>query len=96
MAAEGSSPKIDAVPDVDIDAGGRFKYILIRIVDTSCGASKHIVRGYDWAAYHGKHVLCAFFSKKWVMSFHFKSKSDRIRSKELELCSLRGNEQYLN
>ena len=59
MAAEGSSPKIDAVPDVDIDAGGRFKYILIRIVDTSCGASKHIVRGYDWAAYHGKRIVFA-------------------------------------
>ena len=43
------------VPDVDIDANGRFKYILIKVMDkTQGGAFKYIVRGFDWANYHGK------------------------------------------
>ena len=53
--AEGTSTKFPHVPDVDIDADGRFKYILIKVIDkTQGGAFKHIVRGFDWANYHGK------------------------------------------
>jgi hypothetical protein len=50
--------KLDAIPAVDIDSG-RFKYVLIR-VDMQDGAetkqeySKVIVRGYNWAYFHGK------------------------------------------
>ena len=45
----------EGVPDVDIDTDGRFKYILIKVTDkTQGGAFKHIVRGFDWANYHGK------------------------------------------
>ena len=53
--AAGTSTKISSVPDVDIDANGRFKYILIKVMDkTQGGAFKYIVRGFDWADYHGK------------------------------------------
>ena len=53
--AEGTSTKFPHVPDVDIDANGRFKYILIKVMDTTqAGTFKYIVRGFDWADYHGK------------------------------------------
>mgnify|MGYP000123688926 FL=1 len=42
---------IDDLPDVDIDSNGRFKYILIKVIDDD--KSKFLVRGYKWAAYHG-------------------------------------------
>ncbi|KAH9415722.1 14 kDa phosphohistidine phosphatase-like [Dermatophagoides pteronyssinus] len=41
---------IDDLPDVDIDSNGRFKYILIKVIDDD--KSKFLVRGYKWAAYH--------------------------------------------
>ncbi|XP_002736797.1 14 kDa phosphohistidine phosphatase-like [Saccoglossus kowalevskii] len=43
--------KLAAVPEVDIDDNGRFKYILIE-VHTDSGNSKHVVRGYGWAGFH--------------------------------------------
>jgi len=45
-----SSAKLAAVPDVDIDSSGRFKYVLIKchIGDEE----KFIVRGYKWAGFH--------------------------------------------
>ena len=46
------SSVLDKVADVDIDANGTFKYILIQI-QTKDGVSKEIVRGYQWAEYHG-------------------------------------------
>jgi len=53
--AEETSPKLAKVSDVEIDANGRFKYILIKVIDKSQGgAFKYIVRGHDWADYHGK------------------------------------------
>lgn len=56
--AEGTSPKFSNVSDVEIDANGRFKYILIKVIDkTQGGAFKYIVRGFDWANYHGKTKL---------------------------------------
>lgn len=48
---------MDEVADVDIEADGVFKYILIKLSDKKkTGASKVIVRGYSWADYHGKQV----------------------------------------
>ncbi|XP_065918188.1 14 kDa phosphohistidine phosphatase-like [Dysidea avara] len=47
-----NSSVLDRVADVDIDANGTFKYILIN-VETKDGSSKEIVRGYEWAQYHG-------------------------------------------
>ncbi len=50
------SGKLDQVQNVDIDSGGRFKYILVKISDGS--REKYIVRGYARAGYHGMSV-CA-------------------------------------
>jgi len=51
--AEETSPKLAKVSDVEIDANGRFKYILIKVIDKSQGGVfKYIVRGHDWADYH--------------------------------------------
>ncbi|XP_022801865.1 14 kDa phosphohistidine phosphatase-like [Stylophora pistillata] len=51
--AKGNSSKLLSVPDVDIDADGKFKYVLIKVVDPSNeNAYKCIVRGSDWACYH--------------------------------------------
>ncbi len=50
------SGKLDQVQNVDIDSGGRFKYILVKISDGS--REKYIVRGYRRAGYHGMSV-CA-------------------------------------
>ena len=64
--AEGSSPKLSNVADVEIDANGRFKYVLIKVTDESQGGVyKHIVRGFDWADYHGRfHSRLPFHSKE--------------------------------
>ena len=43
--------KLLSIEDVDIDESGKFKYILIKV---SAGSkSKFIVRGFDWAEFHG-------------------------------------------
>ncbi|CAD5123395.1 unnamed protein product [Dimorphilus gyrociliatus] len=42
--------KLDAIEGVDIDADGRFKYILIKVGKGSI--NKLIVRGYDSCGYH--------------------------------------------
>ena len=47
---------LEAVQDVQIDADGVFKYILIELKDKK-GKTKTIVRGFKWAEYHGKHVI---------------------------------------
>jgi len=45
--------KLAAVPDVDIDEDGKFKYVLIKCYTDDAGKNcKHIVRGYGWAGYH--------------------------------------------
>ncbi|XP_052224405.1 14 kDa phosphohistidine phosphatase-like isoform X2 [Dreissena polymorpha] len=47
------NPKLKAVPDVDIDKNGRFKYILIKVHDPDKEREfKHIVRGYARCEYH--------------------------------------------
>ncbi|XP_028402916.1 14 kDa phosphohistidine phosphatase-like [Dendronephthya gigantea] len=44
------SAKLDQVEEVDIESGGRFKYILVKLKDGN--NEKYIVRGYRRAAYH--------------------------------------------
>lgn len=51
------SQLLDQVADVDIDANGRFKYILINVKDKVNDVSKQIVRGYTRAQWHGKSVI---------------------------------------
>ncbi len=43
--------KLEAVNSVDIDESGTFKYVLIKITDGQ--NSKFVVRGFDWAEFHG-------------------------------------------
>ena len=43
---------MDELANVDIDCG-RFKYVLIEIMDRQTDAKKYIVRGYTRASYHG-------------------------------------------
>lgn len=45
---------MDNVADVDIDKNGKFKYILINVVDSKSGKEKLIVRGYGRCNYHSK------------------------------------------
>ena len=55
--AKSGSLGLSSVPDVEIDANGLFKYVLIKVIDPSNEDTyKCIVRGFDWANYHGKHV----------------------------------------
>ena len=45
---------LDEVEDVDIDANGRFKYVLIKLYHPDSEENyKYIVRGYKWAGFHG-------------------------------------------
>ena len=53
------------IADVDIDADGVFKYILIKVKGKD-GVSKTIVRGYSWAQYHGNLIARFYFT----MSFN--------------------------
>ncbi len=53
---------MDDVTEVDIEANGTFKYILIKLTSKTPGVdgkirTKTIVRGYNWAEYHGM-LLC--------------------------------------
>lgn len=52
-----ASDKLDAVPIVDIEDSGRFKYILIKVYgrEQADGTEpfKLIVRGYQRAQWHG-------------------------------------------
>lgn len=46
---------MEHVADVDIEADGVFKYILIKLSDKKgTGGFKVVVRGYSWADYHGE------------------------------------------
>ncbi|KPP74270.1 14 kDa phosphohistidine phosphatase-like [Scleropages formosus] len=49
-----AAARLAAVPAVDIDPDGVFKYVLIRVHSTEEGddSSVDIVRGYAWAEYH--------------------------------------------
>ena len=53
-----SNPRLDAIPEVDIDPTGRFKYILIKVHDEKeDGVFKNIVRGYGRCGFHGKNLI---------------------------------------
>ena len=43
---------MDSVKEVDVDPDDTFKYVLIQVKDKQ-ERTKHIVRGYEWAQYHG-------------------------------------------
>lgn len=64
--------KLDAIPVVDIDNEGRFKYILIKVYgpEKSDGTepSKLIVRGYKRAEWHGKNTIIRINSKSKLNS----------------------------
>nr|XP_023647394.1 14 kDa phosphohistidine phosphatase isoform X2 [Paramormyrops kingsleyae] len=51
-----AAARLAAVPAVDIDPSGVFKYVLIRVRSTEEGndSSVDIVRGYSWAEYHAE------------------------------------------
>lgn len=51
-----SSSILDKIPNVEIDNRGRYKYILIKIIDQndSSNQSKYVVRGGRTFDYHGK------------------------------------------
>lgn len=53
-----ANEKLDAIPLVDIDKSGRFKYVLIKVYGKEqhgVEPSKLIVRGYKRAQWHGKY-----------------------------------------
>ena len=61
------NPKLRAIPDVEIDKHGKFKYILLKVHDPDKEREfKHIVRGMAKAAYHGmfdfNYLLCTLYS----------------------------------
>ena len=52
MGEDAQKAKLDAVSDVEIDVGGKFKYVLIKA--TIENHSKHLVRGFCAAEWHCK------------------------------------------
>lgn len=46
------SQKLDQIPNVAIDASGKFKYILIQVTDPETKEKKYIVRGFKSCSYH--------------------------------------------
>ena len=59
VMAASAKDKLAAVPDVEIDDGGRFKYILIKLYVDDGGSEdifKYIVRGSGKAAFHGRLI----------------------------------------
>lgn len=67
-----ASDKLDAVPTVDIEDSGRFKYILIKVYgqEQADGTEpfKLIVRGYQRAQWHGQYPLADQFDDFWKYS----------------------------
>ena len=60
---------MDSVSDVEIDEDGVFKYILIELCEKKRSGSgkrtKLIVRGYEWAEFHGEQrsiFFCPLYS----------------------------------
>ena len=45
---------LESIEDVVIESDGVFKYVLVELKDKN-GQTKYIVRGFDWAEYHGKN-----------------------------------------
>jgi len=67
---------LNSIAPVDIDSG-RFKYVLIRVVcedpESKQESSKLIVRGYSWAAFHGKYLSfsCCLVTLLEALPFFF-------------------------
>ncbi len=60
MSSEDAKARLAAVPDVDIDKDGKFKYILIKLYPKSHQSEddcKYLVRGYAWAGFHGNYCI---------------------------------------
>lgn len=51
--AAAAAEALSRVADVEIDGGGVFKYVLVR-VRAAGGPGKDVVRGHGWAEYHGE------------------------------------------
>ncbi|NXV95705.1 14 kDa phosphohistidine phosphatase isoform X2 [Calonectris borealis] len=49
--AAAAAAALSRVADVEIDGGGVFKYVLVR-VRAAGGPGKDVVRGHGWAEYH--------------------------------------------
>lgn len=66
--------RLEAVPTVDIDAAGRFKYILIKVYGhqqpDGSEPNKLIVRGYQRAEWHGKFLLDVSMGTPLSIDFH--------------------------
>lgn len=64
--------KLEAVPLVDIDKEGRFKYVLIKVYgkEQSDGTepSKLIVRGYQRAQWHGMELTFFWIENIYLLS----------------------------
>ncbi len=61
---------MEEIANVDID-NGKFKYVLIKIIDGKNNKEKYIVRGYSWAAYHGLYGLLLFDIKFQILKIVF-------------------------
>ena len=68
---------LEQVEEVEIEAGGVFKYILIELKerdkkDKKNSRKKLIVRGFEWAEFHGERVcgipqeLCKSFQHSFI------------------------------
>lgn len=71
--AQTMDAKLDAIPLVDIDDSGRFKYILIKVYgkEKADGTepSKLIVRGYKRAQWHGIFNFISFHLALFLLFF---------------------------
>lgn len=47
-----ASKVMDSVPNVDISGDGKYKYILVNVIDPKSNQSKLIVRGFSDCQYH--------------------------------------------
>lgn len=47
---------LDSIKEVEIDNDETFKYVLLELKDKT-GKTKTVVRGYEWAQYHGKNTI---------------------------------------
>lgn len=61
---------LDQIPDVDIDANGVFKYILINVTDKKSKSTKPIVRGYARAPYHGEFLPFSIYNYFIILFFY--------------------------
>lgn len=68
---------LDKVEDVEIDADGVFKYILIEIKEVNKKSKqevgrKMIVRGFSWAEYHCESSVCLYYATSLALEHGIK------------------------